>query len=307
MTHKVSIIIPTYNRASLLPRAVESAQAAGTDVKVIVVDNASSDKTAEICSNLAEVKYIRLNRNLGEGGARNVGITESRSEFVAFLDDDDLRLPGSLDKQIDVLEREPDAALVYGPVMFGHHDDCRPTGDGYPKTFPTGDVFWELLKINFIPMPSVVARKQHLIEAGLFETGLKLVRDWDLWLRVTAQFPVAAVREPVAIYRQWDASANQISADRAAMYHAAAAVHARGLRLPKAQGASRATRRQVRRKFLNSTSDSLLYEAVTALIEGRTGTACRNLAMALRLQPFRLMRREHLRGLFYNALKDVHR
>lgn len=304
---RLSVVIPTRNRSGLLTQAVQSVWQAGTDLEVIVVDNASVDDTRQVCASLPKVRYVRLDQNSGEGGARNVGIHASRAAYVAFLDDDDLRLPGSLDKQLEVLEREPDAALVYGPVMFGHPDDCRPTGDGYPKTFPTGDVFWELLKINFIPMPSVVARKQQLIEAGLFETSLKPLRDWDLWLRVTAQFSVAAIKEPVAIYRQWDASANQISADRAAMYQASAAVHAKGLRLPKAREASRATRRQVRRQFLNRTSDSLLYEAVNALMEGRTRTARRNVAMALRLQPFRLMRREHLRGLLSSALKDMHR
>lgn len=302
---RLSVVIPTRNRSGLLTQAVQSAWSAGTDLEVIVVDNASVDDTQKICASLPNIRYFRLDKNSGEGGARNVGIQASRAAYVAFLDDDDLRLPGSLDRQLEVLEREPDAALVYGAVKFGHHEDCRPTGQDYPKDFPTGDVFWDLLAINFIPMPSVVARKQRLIEAGLFETSLKPVRDWDLWLRVTSQFPVAAVREPVAIYRQWDASAKQMSADRAAMYHAAAAVHARGLRLPKAQEVSRASRRQIRRQFLNRTADSLLYEAVTALLEGRTYTACRNVAMAVRLQPLRLLRREHLRGLFYSALKDL--
>src|ERR1700720_1402043 len=103
----VSIIIPTCNRPQLLPRAVESARAAGTDVDIIVVDDASQDETAAICARLSGIKYIRLERNQGVAGARNVGILASSAEFVAFLDDDDLRLPGSLDWQVAPLAGPP--------------------------------------------------------------------------------------------------------------------------------------------------------------------------------------------------------
>ena len=93
---RVTVIIPTHNRPHLLPRAVESARAAGSDVEIIVVDDASTDQTATVCRNLEGIRHIRLERNQGVAGARNVGIFESSGKYVAFLDDDDLRLPGSL-------------------------------------------------------------------------------------------------------------------------------------------------------------------------------------------------------------------
>ena len=83
-----SIIIPTYNRPQLLPRAVESARAAGTDVEIIVVDDASKDETASVCRELSGIRYIRLEHNQGVAGARNVGILASSSGYIAFLDDD---------------------------------------------------------------------------------------------------------------------------------------------------------------------------------------------------------------------------
>src|SRR4029077_888544 len=104
----VSIIIPTHNRPHLLPRAVESARAAGTDVEIIVVDDASVDETVLVCRELAGIKYIRMERNQGVAGARNIGIMASSSEFIAFLDDDDLRLPGSLDLQTESLAAHPE-------------------------------------------------------------------------------------------------------------------------------------------------------------------------------------------------------
>ena len=80
---KVSLIIPTFNRPHLLPRAVESAQRAGRDVEVIVVDDASSDGTASVCASLHDIKYLRVDRNQGVAGARNVGLLESSGDFIA--------------------------------------------------------------------------------------------------------------------------------------------------------------------------------------------------------------------------------
>jgi glycosyltransferase involved in cell wall biosynthesis len=93
---RVSVIIPTNNRPHMLVRAVQSPERAGSGVEVIVVDDASTDQTAEVCQTLQGIKYVRLEQNQGVAGARNVGILASSSDYVAFLDDDDLRLPGTL-------------------------------------------------------------------------------------------------------------------------------------------------------------------------------------------------------------------
>jgi glycosyltransferase involved in cell wall biosynthesis len=303
---KLTVIIPTHNRAGLLAGAVESVRQAGTDLEIIVVDNASTDNTSQVCASLPNIRYIRLDQNLGEGGARNVGIQESKSEYVAFLDDDDLRLPGSLDKQYEVLLQEPQAALVYGPVLIGD-EDCRPTGEKYPASRPTGDVFWELLAFNFIPLPSVLARKQSLIEAGLFASGLQPARDYDLWLRVVEKFEVAAVDDPVAIYRRWTISGAQMSANLARQYAAGAAVQARGLSSRRARQASAATRRRVRQSLLKVISDSLLHEAVVALRRDDLRVALRNIATAMRFQPWSIARREHLRSFMFSSIEFVGR
>src|SRR5215216_787091 len=128
---RVSVIIPTYNRPHLLPRAVESAFAAGTDVEVVVVDDASSDETAEVCQAIEGIKYLRLEHNQGVAGARNVGVLASSAEYIALLDDDDVRLPGSLDLQLTALE-ESGAALIYGQALFSGATD-RLAQDRYPQ------------------------------------------------------------------------------------------------------------------------------------------------------------------------------
>src|SRR4029079_4753832 len=104
----ISVVVTTYNRAHLLPRAIKSIQGAGCDLEIIVVDDASSDATHEICATLSGIRYLRLSTNHGLAHARNVGIAVSSSDFIAFLDDDDLRLPGSLDRQLQLLIDHPD-------------------------------------------------------------------------------------------------------------------------------------------------------------------------------------------------------
>jgi glycosyltransferase involved in cell wall biosynthesis len=115
----VSTIITTYNRAQLLPRAIESAMKAASDLEVIVVDDCSTDETADVCARIEGIRYVRLSRNQGLANARNVGIAECASDFIALLDDDDLRLPGSLDKQLAVLKASDNAAFCYGQALIG--------------------------------------------------------------------------------------------------------------------------------------------------------------------------------------------
>lgn len=165
---QVSVIIPTHSRPHLLPRAVESALGAGSNVEVIVVDDASSDNTAEVCRTLEGIKYIRLEHNQGVAGARNVGILNSTADYISFLDDDDVRLAQSLDLQAEALARAPEAGLIYGQALVA--DQSGAAGDEYyPQPCPQGDVFWELMVQNFIPCGSVLFRRSCLFKAGLLD------------------------------------------------------------------------------------------------------------------------------------------
>ena len=92
-----SLIPPTHNRAGWLKDTIESAKRAASSSEIIVVDDASTDGTPEVCRAIEGIRYIRLEQNVGVSAARNVAVQESACDLVAFLDDDDLRLPGSLD------------------------------------------------------------------------------------------------------------------------------------------------------------------------------------------------------------------
>lgn len=284
---RVSVIIPTFNRAALLARAVESARAAGDDLEVIVVDDASDDETPRVCARLPGIRYLRLERNAGVACARNAGVRESRAAFVATLGDDDLRLPGSLDAQVRRLEESRQAAFCYGRVLV---DDARrllPTREVMPARCPAGDIFWELLEQNFVPDLSVVARRDKLVEVGLFNPQPNVVEDWDMWLRLSHQWQVAAVEEPVAVYHRANAGSGQICSDSIGVYRRMRRVQEMALRLPRARAASRAARRRVRRSLLNLAYEAMVYEAEQALAEDDSVSARAKLNEAFRLRPLR--------------------
>ena len=285
----VSTIITTYNRAALLPRAIESAMNAASDPEVIVVDDGSDDETPDVCARIEGIRYVRLSHNRGLANARNVGIAECSSEFIAFLDDDDLRLPGSLDKQLAVLKASDGAAFCYGQALIGDARRQLPTGEIYPLACPQGDIFWELLEDNFIPMPSVLARKSCLIAQNCFNTELTLIEDWDMWLRLSEHFAVAALPEPVAIHRKAMATSNQMCSNSVELCRQALRVQQLALDRPRARSASRTQCRYSRRHFQNRAYQILMTEAARSIHEGDRRSARAPLLDAFRLRPFRAL------------------
>ena len=284
---KISVVIPTFNRAGLLPRAITSAQTAGSDPEVIVVDDCSSDETQEVCAKINGIRYIRLNTNRGLANARNVGIAESSCEFVTFLDDDDLRLPDSLDKQLPALIADDSIAFCYGQALIGDARRQLPTGEIYPLRCPHGDIFWDLLEDNFIPMPSVLARKSTLVNEGGFNTALKLIEDWDMWLRLSERHLVAAVAEPVAIHRKAVAESEQMCSNAAEICKQAAHVQQLALDRPRARASESAKRRHARRKFRDRAYEILMTEATNSIHEGKPKSARANILDAFRFRPLR--------------------
>jgi glycosyltransferase involved in cell wall biosynthesis len=285
-----SIIIPTHSRPHLLPRAVESARAAGTDVEIIVVDDASTDETAAVCRRLSDIKYIRLERNQGVAGARNVGIMESTSEFIAFLDDDDLRLPGSLDLQTEALAANPAAGFVCGAMLIADQD-YKLTGEVSSPRHAGGDAFWQLLELDFPVMPlCVVIRKECFLRVGLLNRRLKGIDDWDILVRIAELYPAVVMEQPVGIYRRPTPHSGQGSSAQAAQLYGAIKHQTHLLRLPRVMSAPKSRRRGVRRRTVNRVADTLLWNAAERLTEGSYRFAAGNIFTALRLNPLRALR-----------------
>jgi hypothetical protein len=299
----VSVIIPTHSRPHLLPRAVESARAAGRDVEIIVVDDASTDETARVCRGLRGIKYVRLERNQGVAGARNVGILASSGEYVAFLDDDDLRLPGSLDLQVEALAAKPGAGLVCGPVLLADQDG---NADGRVVSPPPGggDVFWEVIELGFFLLPtSVVMRRECLFRVGLFNSRLAGIDDWDMWVRVAELFHVVVVDRPVGVYREPAPRSGQGLSALAPVLLKAARHQPRLLRLPRAAAAPAEQRRRARRRLRRRVADTLSWHAARRLPEGAYRFALTNFLAAVRLSPLWAARPEHFRQMWGSFLR----
>jgi hypothetical protein len=304
---KVSLIIPTFNRPHLLPRAVESARRAGSDVELIVVDDASSDSTARVCAGLSDIKYVRLDRNQGVAGARNVGLLESSGDFIAFLDDDDLRLPGSLDYQVSLLAAQPEAGLVAGGVMLADQH-CVPTGEVAIPRGKSGDLFWKVLELDLHLIPgSIVVRKECFLEVGIFDRRLAGIDDWDMWTRIAEVRPILVDPPPVCVYRVASPGSGQGSSALGRHMQAAVKHQAHLFSLPRAQDAPTTQRRAVRRRTRRRVADTLSWRAAQELPHGAFRFAASNFLIALRLSPFWAARPTHLRVLCRSALRQLAR
>jgi glycosyltransferase involved in cell wall biosynthesis len=289
---RVSVIIPTHSRPRRLPRAVESARAASSaNPEIIVVDDASTDETAEVCRRLEGVRYVRLERNQGVAGARNVGLLASTCEYIAFLDDDDVRLPGSLDRQVAALEANPEAGFCCGPVLFAD-EEGRPTGElCAPHAARADEVFWLLLQLDYFTQPvAVVARKAAILRAGLLKPRVNGLDDWDLWVRLAELFPVVAVEEPVGVYRRPTPGSGQGSANFARDAPRILRHQRELLRLPRAAAATPAARRRMRRETARRLADVLFQRAAIWGPRGHYRFALKHLLTGLWLAPARALR-----------------
>jgi glycosyltransferase involved in cell wall biosynthesis len=122
-------------------------------------------------------------------GARNIGILASSSDYVAFLDDDDLRLPGTLDKQVEALMRNKRAGFVCAQMLMADQEG-RMTGEVTGPKSSGQNAFWELLELDFPVMPiSVVIRKECFNNVGLLNSSLPGIDDWDVLVRIAELYP----------------------------------------------------------------------------------------------------------------------
>ena len=285
-----SVVITTHNRPHSLPRAVESAWAAGADVEVVVVDDASNDETARVCRGLSGIRYVRVERNQQVAGARNIGILNSTGEFIAFLDDDDVRLAGSLDLQTDALRSAPDAGLIYGQALI---NDPQLVGakKSYPRRCPQGDVFWELLEQNFIPCGAVVFRRSCLFRVGLLDHSVPGIDDWDLWIRIAAFFHVIALEQPVVVWRKSSPSSGQ-GTSRADQLVKTSTRHLqhKWFKLQPAVDAQARKRQVVWRQFSENMACHLAVETIRAVKAGDLSCAPKNAVAALHLHPWSSVR-----------------
>lgn len=200
---RTSVIIPAYNGAAYLGEAIESVlRQKGSDLELIVVDDGSTDATPQVLERYRGRIISLYQENRGMASARNRGIGASSGELVAFVDSDDYWLDGKLAAQLALFQGRPHVGLVYSDAWFLRGSRYLPYTSFAVCPPQRGRVFDRLLLDSFIPMPTVVVRRQCLEEVGLFDERFRISADYALWLRVAARYEVDYVAAPLAVYRR---------------------------------------------------------------------------------------------------------
>ena len=210
----ISVVIPTHNRADLLPRAIKSVQAQTLkDLEILIVSDGSEDNTREVVETLAKddnrIKFIEYYPAKGGNIARNIGIENASGEYVAFLDDDDEFMPEKLEKQIAVMTSDAKIGMVYTGVRAIYvNEDVEYSS--VPKA--EGDLSDKILLDNIIGTTStVMVRKELLLQAGKFDVQLRALQDFDLWIRVCQLCKVGFVSDEMIYYYNYTGT-KQVSA-----------------------------------------------------------------------------------------------
>jgi len=195
---RISAIIPCYNYAHYLGRAIESALAQTHPLaEVLVVDDGSTDNTAEVARAYPPpVRHI-FQENRGLSSARNTGVKEARSEWVALLDADDWWLPLKTERQVEALGRRPEAVLSYTGVHF-----VEPNGTTHERRGTPDNKLWPTIRhTNQIVPSTVLIKRDVLLAAGGFDESLRACEDWEMWVRLGPEAQFAGVEEPLTEYQ----------------------------------------------------------------------------------------------------------
>ncbi len=204
----VSVIIPTYDRAAVLPRAVDSVLGQrGVPLELIVVDDGSTDGTAS----LLETRYLqapssegkpllrvlRLEKNSGPSAARNLGIREARGAWIAFLDSDDEWKPGKIKAQLTFFREHPDHRICQTEEIW-IRNGVRVNPMKKHQKFG-GFIFEKCLPLCVVSPSAVMMHRELFDEVGLFDESLPACEDYDLWLRIAAKHPIGLIEKPYLI------------------------------------------------------------------------------------------------------------
>lgn len=192
----VDVIIPSYNRAKTIGRAIESVlNQTYPYVNVVVVDDGSSDNTEQIVKSYSDprVKFFRHPKNRGACAARNTGIDNSTGEFIAFLDSDDAWFPEKIEKQLAFLQENNGEITFCSYLRVEKNITCL-----YPARHYTGDLHSQLLQGNFLSNGVILAKRESFDQH--FDEALPRMQDWDIMLRLSKTHNIIHQHEPLAYY-----------------------------------------------------------------------------------------------------------
>lgn len=205
--NKVSVVIPTYNRADVLPRAIESViNQTYNDYEIIVVDDGSKDKTQKIMESYEsdKIKYIKHSTNRGQNSARNTGILNSSGYYISYLDSDDVFFPEHISTVIEKIESLPDD---YGGVYTSREDVTedgirrREVHEGeltLERLFSSGSAYRHIAGSI-----SLTFKKDIIDEVGLHDEDIIINTDLDFFIQLLKEYKLYGINEPLCrVFRQ---------------------------------------------------------------------------------------------------------
>jgi glycosyltransferase involved in cell wall biosynthesis len=196
----VSVIIPTYNRGWIIKEAINSVLDQDfSDFELIVVDDGSDDDTREVLGTYANSITVLHQSNRGVSAARNRGIADASGRLIAFLDSDDLWLPGKLKTQVKFFEENADAMINQTQEIW-IRNGIRVNPKKRHHKF-SGMIFERSLALCLVSPSAVMMRKSLFDTVGVFDERLPACEDYDLWLRISCRYPVHLIDFPMIIKR----------------------------------------------------------------------------------------------------------
>lgn len=208
MAPTVSVIVPTYNRADLLPATLDSVLDQDyRDFELLVVDDGSTDSTADVIAGTRDGRVVRIAQEHSGLPAvgRNTGMRRAAGRYLAFLDSDDLWLPGKLAQQVALMDASPALGLSYTNCYRFTRDPSDRAAAPLLRSSEmlTGHVFDALYGQPKIPNLTVMIRAKVTAKVGYFDEDpqIKANEDYEYWLRIAARYPIGHLAAPLALYR----------------------------------------------------------------------------------------------------------
>lgn len=187
----VSVIIPTFNRAHSLNKAIDSVLSQTyKDFELIIIDDGSTDDTSQILKAYQDISIFKTENN-GVSKARNIGIQKAKGKWISFLDSDDVWLKDKLMKQVDFAKQNPSINLIHGEEIWIRNG--KRVNPKFKHQKGGGDQFIPSLKLCAISPSTVMLKKELLMKMGLFREDYPCCEDYDLWLKITSQNDVGFI------------------------------------------------------------------------------------------------------------------
>lgn len=194
----VSVIIPTYNRATVLEHAIESVlDQTYQNLELLIVDDGSTDHTRQVVEKYQDQITYLFQANHGPAAARNSGIQNSQGDLICFLDSDDRWMKNKLAVQIELMLSNPEVKLCYTDEVWirrGIRINQKKVHRKY-----SGWIYQQCLPLCIISPSSVMIRRDVFDRVGLFDETMIVCEDYDLWLRISRVYPITFIPKPLII------------------------------------------------------------------------------------------------------------